>query len=821
MMRTKTYLFIFLTLLFSLVACNPTEVDEDGLDTAVPPEPTESPTETPTELPTATPVELTEDLLKNMTYQGIYDEPVTLTDGLYEGEPFEEGGASKPTVTLIPFTAFGDLNSDSVNDAAVLLVENSGGTGSFVYLAAVLNSEGMPENVSTMLLGDRVSPESIVIVDGEIVLEAATHAEDDPLCCPSLKTRTTYALQNGELTAVSSEEITESVPDELLGTWQWLAYQDTAELNDITVPDPAKYTLEFLADGTVQIKADCNSGSSSVTIDGSSLTFAPGPMTLAECEPDSLYDDYLAKLGDVVTYVFDDDGNLVLNLKADAGNMIFEAQEETAVPDELLGTWYWLAFQDSADGAESNDITASDPTKYTLEFLADGTVQIQADCNSGSSSVTIDGSSLTFAPGPMTLVECELGSLYDDFLAKLGDVVTYVFDDDGHLILNLKLDAGNMIFSREALPLNTALPLDELNIQLDAQGVAASWSWQVVAERPYDQSMPPGPVGLPAHIEMLFDAADPAEHVPGEPILYLIPVEAYRQMWDEAGNTAVADALVQISDRTYITNAPGAVAALPFEEIMGRNDLAVKIGRAIPFGQLNEASAVQSGYRFIGRWAQDANPVTRQNLYYVYQGFTNDGRYLVSFFYPITTEALPSIEDVSEEEFDRLTNDYEAYMTEKTELLSGLDSEDFTPTLDALDALVASLEIEGMPISGLQNKTWQWTSGPAQPGSSEIITIDNPELYQVTYRSDGTIEITADCNQASLSYELNQGGLVGSMLAAPGPMTLAECGAESHSQAFISSLEAAQSYRVHPGGNELSLILPAGGGTLSFVETSQ
>ena len=710
MMRTKTFLIIFLTLLFSSVACNPAEVDEDGLDTdtAVSPEPTEAPTETPTELPTATPVELTEDLLKNMTYQDIYDEAVTLTDGLYEGESFVEGGASKPTVTLIPFTAFGDLNNDSVNDAAVLLVENSGGTGSFVYLAAVLNSEGTPENVSTMLLGDRVSPESIVIVDGEIVLEAATHAEDDPLCCPSLQTRTIYALQDGELTIVNTETLSES--------------------------------------GTT---------------------------------------------------------------------------EETAVPDELLGTWYWLAFQDSADGAESNDITVSDPTKYTLEFLADGTVQIQADCNSASSQITVEGSSLTFAPGPMTLVECEPGSLYDEFLAKLGDVVTYVFDDDGNLILNLKLDAGNMIFSREALPLNTALPLDELNIQLDAQGMAVSWSWQVVAERPYDQSMPPGPVGLPAHIEILFDVADPAEHLPGDPILYLIPVEAYQQMWDEAGNTAVADALAQISDRTYITNAPGAVAALPFEEIRGVQDLTAQLGRAVPFGQLNETSAAQSGYRFIGRWAQDANPVTNQNLFYVYQGFTNDGRYLVSFFYPVTTEALPSIEDVSAEEFDRLANDYDAYMAEKTELLNGLGSTDFTPTLDALDALVASLEIEGVPLSGLQNKTWQWTGGSAQPGSSEIITIENPELYQVIYRSDGTIEITADCNQASLSYELNQGGLVGNMLAAPGPMTLAECGAESHSQAFISSLEAAQSYRVHPGGNELSLILPAGGGTLSFVAVSQ
>jgi heat shock protein HslJ len=562
-MKTKTFLLIFLALLFSLVACNSGTGQANNSEVAA----------SPTEQPTEAPVDLTEEMLKNMTYQGIYDEPVTLTDGLYEGEPFVEGGTSRPTVTLMPFTAFGDLNGDGVADSVVLLVENSGGSGAFVYLAAVLNNEGTQENTATLLLGDRVTPESLAIIDGEMVLEAATHAEDDPMCCPSLKMRTTYAL-DGQITVVRSEPLTESeateettVPDELLGTWYWLAYQDTAGINDITVSDPTKYTLEFLANGMVQIQADCNNASSSITIEGSNLTFASGPMTLAECEPGSLYNEFLAKLGEVASYIFDDADNLVLNLAADAGNMIFartaeaqpvseldgtswvlsgiladsvansteidqeitavfqdgqltgfagcnnyftshetdgasltfgpigstamtcdeaqnqreiefltaleaitgyqisndtlelmdadgnvqilfSVQDETTVSEELLGIWYWLVYQDMAG---LNDITVSDPTKYTLEFLANGTVQIQADCNNASSDLTIDGNSLTFAPGPMTLAECDPGSLYNEFLAKLGDVVTYVFDDGGNLVLNLKADAGNMILGREAI----------------------------------------------------------------------------------------------------------------------------------------------------------------------------------------------------------------------------------------------------------------------------------------------------------------------------------------------------------------------------------
>ena len=698
-MKTKIFLFVFLAFLFSLTACGSVVVSESGSEPAL------LPTKTPTAQPTKTPVALTEEMLRNMTYQGIYDELVTLTNGQYEGEPFVEGGASKPTATLIPFTAFGDLNGDGADDAVVLLVENSGGSGSFIYLAAVINQEGTPENAATTLLGDRVSPEAVVIVDGKIVLEAATHTEDDPMCCPSLKTRTTYALQNGELTTVSMESLTES-----------------------------------------------------------------------------------GALG----------------------------EEETAVSNELLGRWQWLAYQDTAG---INDITLSDPARYTLQFLADGTAQIQADCNRASSSVAIEGSSLTLAPGPMTLAECEPGSLYNEYLTKLGDVVTYVIDEEDNLVLNLKMDAGNMVFGPEGLPAQHVPSPDIQSIRLDTQGLHASWQPVVMPEKPYDQSMPPGPIGLPAHIEILFDVTDPADRQFGAPIMYLIPVDAYRQMWNEAGNTAIANALDQIADRTYITNAPGAVTALPSEEIMGRIDLTAQIGRAVPFGQLNKTSATQSGYRFIGRWGQDANPVTNQKLTYVYQGFTNDGRYLVSFLHPVTTEALPAIDEVSQKEIDRLSSNYEAYMAEKTELLNGLDSADFTPNLATLDALVASLEIDGMPVSGLQDKTWLWISGPAQPGSSEIITVENPELYQVTYTSDGAVEIIADCNRASLSYELNQGGLVGGMLTRSGPMTLAECGPASLYQGFVFSLEAAQTYRLHPGGSELSLILPAGGGTLFFMTT--
>jgi heat shock protein HslJ len=327
-MKIKTSILVLLPFVLGLTACSSVAMSDDDYKTGtvIPAAPAESPSDTTTETRDVS----IEDRLRNLTYQDIYDEPVTLANGQYKGEPFVESDASKPTITLILPAAFGDLNGDRVDDAAVLLVENSGGSGSFVFLSAVLNNKDGLENVATTLLGDRVVCETVDIVDGQMVLELTSHAEDDPMCCPSVKTRTTYALANGKITVVRTELLTESdvtrettVPDQLLGSWLWLAYHDTAGIAEITVADPSKYAVKFLADGTAQIKADCNSASSYFTLDGGRLTFAPGPMTLAECESGSLYAAFLEKLSDVATYVFSDDGYLILNLKMDVGNMIF------------------------------------------------------------------------------------------------------------------------------------------------------------------------------------------------------------------------------------------------------------------------------------------------------------------------------------------------------------------------------------------------------------------------------------------------------------------------------------------------------------------
>jgi hypothetical protein len=160
-----------------------------------------------TPAPAATPAAapLTLKAIQNAQYQGIYTEPVRLTGGQYQGPPFVEGGASRPTVTYIEPHALGDLNGDGLADAAVLLVENSGGSGAFVYRAAVLDEKGSPDNVATTLLGDRVKVETLAIADGQIAVHLVSYGPDDPMCCPTQQEDRTYILQDGQLVQTSSQ----------------------------------------------------------------------------------------------------------------------------------------------------------------------------------------------------------------------------------------------------------------------------------------------------------------------------------------------------------------------------------------------------------------------------------------------------------------------------------------------------------------------------------------------------------------------------------------------------------------------------------------
>jgi heat shock protein HslJ len=115
--------------------------------------------------------------------------------------------------------------------------------------------------------------------------------------------------------------------------WAWVSFTDP--MQQYEVENPQDYTLTFLADGTVNIKADCNNALGTYTLDGRSITIEVGPMTLAMCPPESRSDDFIKYLGFAAIYFFEG-SDLYIDLMADGGTMKFSPAGTTTTASDPL-----------------------------------------------------------------------------------------------------------------------------------------------------------------------------------------------------------------------------------------------------------------------------------------------------------------------------------------------------------------------------------------------------------------------------------------------------------------------------------------------------
>ena len=141
-------------------------------------------------------------MLANIEYKSEWTQSgvAPLTDGEYR-EQAAPGSATETVVTITEFIAHGQLNGQDA--AAVVLVTDPGGSGTFYDLAVVVEQDGAPVNVATTLLGDRVQVKAVSVVGNEIIVEMVTHGPDDPMCCPTQDVVQTYALEGQELVKTS------------------------------------------------------------------------------------------------------------------------------------------------------------------------------------------------------------------------------------------------------------------------------------------------------------------------------------------------------------------------------------------------------------------------------------------------------------------------------------------------------------------------------------------------------------------------------------------------------------------------------------------
>lgn len=195
--------------------------------------------------------------------------------------------------------------------------------------------------------------------------------------------------------------------------------------------------------------------------------------------------------------------------------------------------------------------------------------------------------------------------------------------------------------------------------------------------------------GLPAHVRLVFGGKKPdTQRVnPRESQVLIIPIAGYLAKFEKMPELqeevkAQIEELRKFLDERTITDAETITVLPPF-------NAAQLIHSRIEFLKLPNGR----GVRFLTSYATDPAPITAADLFYTFQGFTDDGLYYISAFFPLDTTTLAkSPSDVSAVETDEASNRFGDYLVRiAQQIQSGADS-DFTPALSTLDAVVRSIE---------------------------------------------------------------------------------------------------------------------------------
>lgn len=121
---------------------------------------------------------------------------------LFQGTARQSGAGGDNEISLLGDPAFGDLDGDGENDAAVILVTKTPIGNVYYELIAVLNQDGYPDAVAGMLLGDRIRINVVGVLAGKIYVTLVRHGPNDPLESPTLRAKESYQLQGRELVRV-------------------------------------------------------------------------------------------------------------------------------------------------------------------------------------------------------------------------------------------------------------------------------------------------------------------------------------------------------------------------------------------------------------------------------------------------------------------------------------------------------------------------------------------------------------------------------------------------------------------------------------------
>ena len=264
---------------------------------------------------------------KHATYR-IDGRPMTLTNGVSAME------AAPGSAATIVTRAFGpevrkDLDGDGREDVVFLLTQATGGSGTFFYVVAALQTPTGYVGTQGWLLGDRIVPHAIASGPGTLVM--VTYADRAPgesfSIPPSVEKRlwlrldpTTRQFGIGAPDGAGEEEPSRMTLT--MKTWHWIKAIDK-DGREVVSPHSSAFTLTFTDAGTFAATTDCNSLSGTYAAHEGGLSFGPMAATKMYCEG-SQEGAFATLLEQTQRYHFTTRGELVLGLPSDGGAVILK-----------------------------------------------------------------------------------------------------------------------------------------------------------------------------------------------------------------------------------------------------------------------------------------------------------------------------------------------------------------------------------------------------------------------------------------------------------------------------------------------------------------
>ncbi len=252
---------------------------------------------------------------------------VQLKDGVSEVES-APGSASRTITRYFGNAVSKDLNADGKEDVAFILTQEGGGSGTFYYLVAALQTDNGYVGSEAVLLGDRIAPQQTQLdAQGNIVVTYADRAPgEDFSVAPSVGKSMVLkfdaaARQFGEVAQDFPGEADPNVMTLSMKKWEWVSasYEDG---RTITPKKAGAFTLTFTDEKSFSASTDCNGVGGEYSAKDGVIAFDKMMSTMMYCE-DSQEAEFSQMLTNTTGYDFTAKGELVLHLKFDSGTVLF------------------------------------------------------------------------------------------------------------------------------------------------------------------------------------------------------------------------------------------------------------------------------------------------------------------------------------------------------------------------------------------------------------------------------------------------------------------------------------------------------------------